>query len=198
MSARLSGQGRERFAQHHQSDSPAELPREGRTPSPYGLRLADCSAFDRTVTARRENKRSRPAGRGSSALPATLASERQAISPGIPPRLLPLTARAGVGLDRPGRRFLKLPLRDILDGSTPNRLALRRSAGTSRCRRGFLIRRGHARRRLLALHCTPPFGFFSVSPFSIASRRSPTSQISWWSWAAILMSRSTWLGMTRS
>ena len=197
MSARLSGQGRERFAQHHQPDSPAELAREGRTPSPYGLRLADCSAFDRTVAARREQAlttcRQRVGG-----VPATLASERQAISPGIPPRLLPLTARAGVGLDRPGGRLLKLSLGHILDGSTPNRFALRRSAGASRCRRGFLTRRGHARGRLLALHCTPPFGFSRLSPFSIASRRSPTSQISWWSWAAILMSRSAWLGMTRS
>src|SRR4029450_6816746 len=102
---------------------------------------------------------------------------RGSISPGIPLRLLPLTARAGVALDRAGRRFLKLSRGDILDGSTPDRLALRRSAGGSGGCRGFLIRRGHARRRLLAPHCTPPFA-------------SPTSQISWWSWAAILIKRS--------
>jgi hypothetical protein len=86
----------------------------------------------------------------------------QAISPGIPARLLPLTPRTSVGLDRPGGRFLKLPPGEILGGSTPDRLALRRSAGDSSCRRAFLLWRGHARRRLLALHDTPPVGMTPI------------------------------------
>src|SRR5690349_14133244 len=117
----------------------------------------------------------------------------QPISPGIPPGLLPLTARARVGLDRSGGRCLKLSLGDILDGGIPDRRALRRSAGGSRGRRRFLIRRGHTQRRLLALHCAPPFGMTLGK-----EEGSPTSQMSRWSWAAILMNRSPWLGCTES
>ena len=131
-------------------------------------------------------------GRGLSASPASAKDcirRRQAISPGIPPGLLPLTARARVRLDRPGSRFLKLSLGDILDGGIADLRAFRRSAGGSRGRRRFLIRRGHTRRRLLAPHCASPFG---MTPAKEGG--SPTSQMSWWSWAAILMNRSRFQG----
>jgi hypothetical protein len=68
MSARLSGQGRKRFAQHQQPDSqvlpaPSLRIEQSRMPMrvtyPVGESVCHCSAFDRTVAAQRENKRSR-------------------------------------------------------------------------------------------------------------------------------------------